>query len=93
MKMKRWPQHQAVESCPFCGSHNLASPPGVPALICGNCQAAGPLGKGHPTSDALTHLAAINAWNRREPVEPAAPQAAADEFYDRGALAAEEPGL
>ena len=51
--------------CPFCGGLNLATPPGIAIVVCGDCGAAGPEATGHPTSDALTEVAAYAAWNRR----------------------------
>jgi len=59
-----------LKPCPFCGGTNLASPPGIAVIVCGGCQAAGPIGTPHPRSDALTHLAGATKWNRR-PAEPA----------------------
>lgn len=55
--------------CPFCGSTNLATP-GVygdfNCVVCGDCNCAGPLARAHPTSDALTDVAAIAKWNMRK---------------------------
>jgi len=54
-----------IEPCPFCGGTNLASPPGMAVICCGDCEASGPIGPPHPTNDRLTHLAGISKWNER----------------------------
>ncbi len=54
-----------AKACPFCGGTNLATPPGIAIVVCGDCEASGPVGKAHPTNDALTVLAAFTKWNTR----------------------------
>tara|TARA_Y100000310_G_scaffold174686_1_gene174801 strand:+ start:805 stop:1050 length:246 start_codon:yes stop_codon:yes gene_type:complete len=54
-----------AKPCPFCGGSDLATPPGIAIVVCGDCSAAGPPGVPHPTSGALTDIAAHNKWNTR----------------------------
>jgi len=56
--------------CPFCGGTSFATPPGIAIVVCGKCEAAGPAGVPHPTSDKLTELAAYAKWNKRVTDEP-----------------------
>ena len=59
-----------AKRCPFCGAEgDFANPPGIAIIVCGQCEAAGPPGIAHPTDEALTRLAAIEAWNRRAATE------------------------
>ena len=58
-----------AKPCPFCGSRNLATPPGQAVVVCGDCEAAGPFGTPHPTKDVLTELAACAKWNNRVTAE------------------------
>jgi len=54
-----------LKPCPFCGGTNLASPFGEAVIVCGDCNCAGPLGRSHPRSDVMTHLAGAIKWNQR----------------------------
>ena len=54
-----------LKPCPFCGGTNLASPPGQAVIVCGDCDATGPMGTAHPTNDTLTHAAGASKWNQR----------------------------
>ncbi len=51
--------------CPFCGGTDLATPPGVAIVVCGDCGACGPTRLPHPRSDSLTILNAFTGWNER----------------------------
>ncbi|GAF86782.1 unnamed protein product [marine sediment metagenome] len=66
-----------LKPCPFCGGTNLASPPGQAVIVCGDCDATGPAGAEHPTSEALTYIAGASKWNQRDgdPVPPVMTQA------------------
>ncbi len=55
-----------AKPCPFCGGTNLATPPMQAVVVCGDCDACGPFGTAHPTSDKLTEVAAVQKWNERE---------------------------
>ena len=62
----RWDREMAEKKpCPWCGSENTASPPGVAIIVCGGCGACGPEATPHPTNDALTEIAARSKWNER----------------------------
>ena len=54
-----------AKPCPFCGGKNLATPPGIAVVVCGDCEAGGPIGVAHPKSDAMTILAGVQKWNQR----------------------------
>ncbi len=54
----------AAAPCPFCGGLDLATPPGIPIVVCGTCGASGPVGLPHPTDRGLV-VSAFLAWNKR----------------------------
>jgi len=70
-----------MKPCPFCGGTDIATPPGVAVVVCGNCQAAGPVGVGHPTSDVLTERAAVAKWNARTAIEEKRKRPCAPDTY------------
>ena len=51
--------------CPFCGGTNLASPPGMPVIVCGDCDCAGPLGIRESNIDKEIHQHGVRLWNKR----------------------------
>ena len=46
----------ANKPCPFCGGTNLATPPGIAIVVCGDCEASGPEGTPHPAHAIVSVL-------------------------------------
>jgi len=55
-----------TKPCPFCGSMNLATPPLMSVVVCGNCNCAGPPAKWW-TRDEGNVRRAFEKWNKRIP--------------------------